>query len=224
MNEKTNLEKIPVLTNGEFLAHLHASEEDLTMIRENLFRRIVAELNSILHFEAVNESAYCEPDFHKGIELCEELYRSGFKFEAYKYMTELGKLINELYSHHMQLWRLNARQFHSYVVPSFLGWVKPNRLFPVKIELENFVPAGPCMRVSYREKHKDEYEDGLIFMDDLKQHAVDEGLLVEVSDWPDHMGEHVQKELKSSLARYVQERMDDLIKSYLESGKEIYPA
>lgn len=225
MNTATNLtQKIePSISANEFLLNL--SKEDAQMLVHSTLRRILNEIKSIEENEQ-GKIFFDRPDFAQEVELIQELYSYGYRKEAHECLTNMGRHINELYSNLMPWFRMQARTFSGYVLPTELRFNQTEQLFKREIYLEDYNIANDIVIFTWcwlgTQNNEDvEWNNSAVALFELYEFAENNDMLTGLSDTSDHTGEHIQRELKTPLYIYVQEHIETIIKEYVKAGKEV---
>lgn len=199
------------MTKIGFLSRILHSDSELERILMSIKSRIISEIGALDSLEAGKM-----PDFSRQIELIKELYDTGFENEALTCLQIMELRIDELFPSLKSWLMLQKRQFNI-IDPSTNKGVKQ------PIFIESFVENNNVFEVVYcldgnQDDVNPEWQNIAFLSSDLLEFARQAGLNEVVFDNSNHLGEHIQQELKQPLFSHIQENIEVYIKNYLKAG------
>lgn len=212
MNDYTKvLEKqVTAKSKIDFLNTIMLNNEELDRLITNTRLRILNQIGA-LDWSETNPM----PNFSEQIKLILELHDYGLIEDAKACLYIMGMRIEEFNPSLKNWYQLQLNQFK---LPSKATKERIN----YRIFIESFTIDNSIVEVEFcNYLLKDENPEWLrvAFLErDLLEFARSCGLNLEVSDEVNHLGEHIQSEMKRPLFTHLQENLETYIVNYLKQG------
>jgi hypothetical protein len=212
MNDYTKVMEKPLEPKSkiEFMTTIMHNNDELERLITNTRTRILNQIGA-LDWNELNPM----PDFSEQIKLILELHDYGLIEDAKACLYIMGIRIEE-FNPTLKPWY--QLQLHQFQMPSNTIKEKVrHRIFIESFEINNGIVEVEYCNYLLRNDNPD-WEKRAFLESDLIGFAMQSGLNVQVSDSVDHLGEHIQKEIKSPLFTMLQENIESVISNYLNQG------
>lgn len=212
MNDYTKVLDKPVTAKSkiDFLQTMIHSNEELERLITNTRLRLLNQIGK-LDWSETNPM----PDFSEQIKLILELHDYGLIEDAKACLLIMGMRIEEFNPNLKPWYQLQLNQFK---MPSKTTKERINyRIFIESFTIDNSIVEVEFCNYLLKDENPD-WQRVAFLERDLIEFARSCGLNIEVSDEVDHLGEHIQKELKAPLFTHVQENLETYITNYLKQG------
>lgn len=212
MNDYTKVMEKPLEPKSkiDFITTIMHNNDELERLITNTRLRILNQIGA-LDWNETNPM----PDFSEQIKLILELHDYGLIEDAKACLYIMAIRIEE-FNPTLKPWY--QLQLHQFSMPSKAVKEKiRHRIFIESFEINNGIVEVEFCNYLLRNDNPD-WQKRAFLEKDLVEFARACGLNVEVSDTVNHLGEHIQNEMKAPLFTHLQENLEVFITNYLNQG------